>query len=156
MNFRASPVVRVPSLDRAAVSAVETFGAGNFLAANFRGIRTSGVARGSDGQDTPIVAPLPDAYHYDKLEFSFGAVLNAVTAATLGIFVLSTDPAGTAAPGTQRATLIGTSVLTAGVFPSVTVPQYDARYYVAVTALTGTAITNLYVSVSGKYEDWRK
>jgi len=156
MNFRSSPPVRVVALDRAAVSAVETFGAGNFLAANFRSLRTTGIARGPEtGQDTPIVAALPDAYHYDKLEFSFAAVLSAVSAATLGVFVLTTDPAGATAPGTQRASLIGTSVLTGGVFPPVTVPQYDARYYIAVTALTGTAITSLFVTVSGKYEDWR-
>jgi hypothetical protein len=152
MKFRGSPPQRAAALDRTAVAAAETFGAGNFLAANFKSIRTSGVLHNGDGTQSPINAPLPNAHDYDTLEFSFSPTLAGAPATTqIGLFVLSRDTAESATPGTFNAVLVGTSTVSNGQFPAIKVSSYDARYYVAVLALGGATSVGLKVSVAGKY-----
>lgn len=131
MAFRASPPRRVPQFSKVEADAAEVFGV-DFAVADFVNLERSTV-RHEGGFAQGEFAILPDKHHYDRLRFYFGPVTlgGTVTAATLAVWSVGAD---------DQVLLLGTSELSAsGVFPPVEAENYQARYYVSLALLTGSA-----------------
>jgi len=155
MPFRASPLRNVAALALAGVvpgTGDGTNGAGvgghvpgtDFTQANAVSLSTSTVTH-ANGQAQGVYAVLPDKHDYDYLRFSFGAPAlgSADVACVLGVWMRESD-------GSLR--LIGQSTLANGEFPSVDVPNYDGRYWIAPLSFSGTTATlSVAVSVQGLY-----
>lgn len=146
MAYRASPPRRVPEMAKAAVAAVEVPGV-DFTEADFVSISSTGVTH-QDGYASGVYAVLPDKHAYDKLRWSFTVpeFFAADNTATLTLFARLSD---------GEIINIGESVLNASnLFPSFEVENYDARYFLAVTALGGTTPTvSVTPVVQGVYDD---
>jgi len=149
MPYRASPLRNVPDLALAAVGIGSGAGGAHVAGTDFTqaaavSLSTSTVQH-SSGFASGVYAVLPDKHNYDMLRFDFGQPVmgNADNTCTLGIWMRESD-------GGLR--LIGQSVLANGVFPSVDIPNYDGRYWIAPVELAGTApAVTVAVSVQGLY-----
>lgn len=143
MAYRASPPRIIPAFNKVEVAAVEAVPAET----EFVSISTSTVQH-ADGFATGVYAILPDKHLYDKLRFSFTnpTLANADNTATLALWGRLSD---------GEIIFLGESELNAaGQFPPIEVENYDARYFVTVSALGGTtpAVT-VKTAVQGIYED---
>lgn len=144
MAYRASPPRIVPAFDKAAVAAAEAVPAET----EFISISNSQVTH-ANGYAAGVYGILPDKHMYDKLRFSFTppTLGTADTEATLSLWARLSD---------GEIIGLGESVLSAAnQFPAIEVENYDARYYLTVSAITGgvgLAVT-VKCAVQGVYHD---
>lgn len=138
---RASPLMPVPQFTKTTVAAAEVFGV-DFAATDFVNLERSRVIHsGGFAQGEPAI--LPDKKDYDLLVFSFTRP-TVVGDATLALWAVGSD---------KTPYLLGTSELSAdGTFPSITVDNFQAEYYLAVDAISGeSAEVSVEVAVQGTY-----
>ena len=129
MAQRASPPRLVPDFEKAAVAAAEVLGAA-FETTDFVNLEQSTI-RHSGGFAQGVYAILPDKHHYDRLRFTFGPTTlgGTVDSAMLTVWSLGAD---------GEVTMFGESTLGAnGQFPPIEGENYQAQYYLAVSAIAG-------------------